>query len=80
MAAFVYLVLALVTLTSFLVTCDNIIPLADDVWWKQNHDDGILEGDTFSVFSFNYPYMSLYIDERKFMPMAITDEDTKEND
>ena len=56
----------------------TFIPLPDNIWWLQNHESAILEGDTFTIFSFDSPYMSLWIDDHKYKPLEKDDKETEQ--
>lgn len=55
----------------------TLLPLSREmgVWWLQHEVSGIHEGDFFSIFSFEYEFMSLYIDDNKYKPSDRRDED-----
>lgn len=59
-------------------TLPSILTLKDDVFWLQNTQAAIYEGDTFSIFNFDYAYATLYIDELKLRPQQKSDVETEQ--
>jgi len=61
--------IAALCLTVTAHVAQTLFPLIEEAWWLQNREAGILEGDSFAIFSFDYEYMSLYIDKKKVKPI-----------
>lgn len=67
----------LATLTS-VCSDPNFITLNDQAWVVTNQVDGIYEGDFFHLFSFNYRYMSVYINQRRLKQIRKNEKETSD--
>jgi len=56
----------------------NFITLNDQAWIVTNQVDGIYEGDFFHLFSFDYKYMSVYIDQQRLRQIRTNEKETSD--